>query len=97
MKIWHIGCDQYRKILTEHSDTFTSLAITKNDQTLIDGSFDGTICLWQIPDEQCKQTIQVTRLYEGMNITNTRLSPGQAGVLQVLGDISLANSLHENN
>ncbi|MGL5510553.1 MAG: hypothetical protein ACRDB1_13110, partial [Microcoleaceae cyanobacterium] len=80
-----------------HSDTVTSLAITKNNQTLISGSFDGTIRLWRSPDYQCQKTIQVTRPYEGMNIANARLPPGQSAVLQVLGASPLTNSLHSNN
>jgi WD40 repeat protein len=38
------------KILTGHTDSIKSLAITPDSLTLVSGSWDGTIRLWSLPD-----------------------------------------------
>ena len=56
--------------------------------TLISGSIDATLKLWNLTTETCEQTLRIERPYEGMNITGVQgLTEGQLAVLQELGAV----------
>ncbi len=49
--------------------TVSSVAFSPNGQTLVSGSEDETIKLWNVKTGECVKTLRIPRLYEGTNIT----------------------------
>ncbi|HEY9656859.1 MAG TPA: hypothetical protein V6C65_00240, partial [Allocoleopsis sp.] len=57
-------------------------------RTLLSGSADETIRLWNVPTGECLKTLRVDRPYEGMNITGvTGITEAQKATLKALGAI----------
>lgn len=73
---------------------------TKSDQTLtlISGSFDETIKVWNVDTENCLRTFRTPRPYEGMNITSVvGVSETQQATLMALGAKTIVTSPIQSN
>jgi WD40 repeat protein len=86
VKLWDINTDQCLKTLRGHTDGVSSVAWSRDGQTLASGSSDETIKLWDVNTGKCLKTLRTERPYEGMNITRvTGLTQAQKATLKVLG------------
>jgi WD40 repeat protein len=67
-----------------------SVAFSRDGQTLISGSQDETLKIWDLKTGECLKTLRVERPYEGMNITGvTGLAQAQTTMLKTLGAVEV--------
>ena len=77
-----------RKTLVGHSNAARSVAFSSDGQTLVSGSLDQTIKLWDVQTGEYVQTLHPDRPYERMNITGvTGLTEAQKASLKALGAV----------
>jgi WD40 repeat protein len=78
------------KTLRGHSDKVWSVAFSRDGQTLISGSQDETVKIWNVKTGECLKTLVAARPYEGMNITGvTGLTEAQKAMLKTLGAVEI--------
>ncbi|MEO8890659.1 MAG: WD40 repeat domain-containing protein, partial [Coleofasciculaceae cyanobacterium] len=98
--LWEVSTGQCLKTLRGHTDKIWSVAFSSDSaavaklgasgQTLISGSQDETIRIWDVKTGECLKTLKVDRPYEGMNITGvTGLAPAQIAMLKTLGAVAV--------
>jgi WD40 repeat protein len=66
---------EFNQDLTDHgvtSDWVSAIAITSDDQSLVSGSVDGSICIWDLEERILKHTI--LRAHDGKNENFDNLS-----------------------
>ena len=56
---------------TEHTQGVESVAFSSQDPVLASSSEDETIKIWDLQTGECRKTLKIHRLYEGMNISHT--------------------------
>ncbi|MEZ4863072.1 MAG: BTAD domain-containing putative transcriptional regulator [Caldilineaceae bacterium] len=87
---WDIDQDQgeqrLRYMVKEHQRSVRAILFTPDGATLISGSADETIKLWDAKTGACCATLPLEQPYQGMKITGaTGLTPAQQSVLKTLG------------
>ncbi|MDD1413535.1 NB-ARC domain-containing protein [Dolichospermum sp. ST_con] len=71
---------------TEHTQGVESLSFSPQDPVLASSSEDETIKIWDLQRDECRKTLKIHRLYEGMNITHaTGFNQAQQETMIVLG------------
>ncbi|MBW4568761.1 MAG: hypothetical protein KME31_12260 [Tolypothrix carrinoi HA7290-LM1] len=76
-------------VLSTHLEAVRSVAFCPDGQTLVSGSEDGTVKLWDVLTGECLKTFINERPYEGMNITDvTGLTSVSIASLKALGAIT---------
>lgn len=71
---------------TEHTQGVESLSFSPQDPVLASSSEDETIKIWDLQRGECRKTLKIHRLYEGMNITHaTGFNQAQKETIIVLG------------
>lgn len=88
IRLWELQTGKCLHVLDEHSGWVRSILFSSDGQILFSGSNDRTIKLWDVQTGRCISTLQVDRLYEGMNIGGaTGLTTAQKATLKALGAI----------
>ncbi|MFL9449709.1 MULTISPECIES: WD40 repeat domain-containing protein [Nostocales] len=76
------------KILQGHTNEVWSVAWSPDGCTLLSGSTDETMRLWDVDTGECTKVLRSDRLYEGMNIAGvTGLTAAQRAALLALGAV----------
>jgi WD40 repeat protein/transcriptional regulator with XRE-family HTH domain len=89
LKIWSVKTGQILATLAGHTGAVWGVALTADGSVVASGSFDGTTRLWDASSGTCRQTFQVDRPYERMDITGlTGISPANRSALTALGAIT---------
>jgi WD40 repeat protein len=71
---------------TEHTQGVESLSFSPQDPVLASSSEDETIKIWDLQRGECRKTLKIHRLYEGMNINHaTGLNQAQKETIIALG------------
>ncbi|MBD3884229.1 hypothetical protein IFO70_21030 [Phormidium tenue FACHB-886] len=88
IQVWDVKANQCLKTWQGHTQGVSSVVFHPHDGTLATASEDETIKLWQFQSGQCLNTLQITRLYEALNITGaTGLTTAQRAALRAMGAI----------
>ncbi|MFM7408098.1 MAG: NB-ARC domain-containing protein [Cuspidothrix sp.] len=71
---------------TEHTQGVESISFSSQDPVLASSSEDETIKIWDLQTGECRKTLKIHRLYEGINISYaTGLNQAQKETMIVLG------------
>ncbi|MEM7759907.1 MAG: NB-ARC domain-containing protein [Cyanobacteria bacterium P01_A01_bin.40] len=91
VKLWDIKTGKCLKTLTGHTKEVYSVAFGSNGQTLASSSQDGTIKIWDVKTGKCLKNLELSRLYEDMNITGAiGLTEAQKDTLKTLGALEIS-------
>ncbi len=86
VRLWDVETGNCLSTLTGHEHLVSSVAFSSNGQIVGSGSQDQSIRLWDIQKNKCLKILRATRLYEGLNITQTLgLTEAQKLTLKALG------------
>jgi WD40 repeat protein len=86
--IWDANTGECLYTCIGHTGWIWSLALSPDGQTVVTGSQDGTLKLWRVASGELLKTLQIEKLYEGMNIYGaTGLTAAQSFTLKTLGAI----------
>ncbi|MBV8884778.1 MAG: hypothetical protein JO235_12390 [Chroococcidiopsidaceae cyanobacterium CP_BM_RX_35] len=88
VKLWDINTGKCLKVLQGHTNQVTNISFNPDGQILASSSKDETIKLWNVQTGECIKNLQVTKLYQDMNITGvTGLTDAQKATLKLLGAV----------
>lgn len=88
--IWNAHTGEYLQRCAGHTGWIWSLAMSPDTQTVVTGSQDGTLKLWSVASGELLKTLQIEKLYEGMNIYGaTGLTAAQSLTLKTLGAVEI--------
>jgi WD40 repeat protein len=88
VKVWNAHTGELLHQLAGHSSRIWSVAFSPDGLTLISGSEDGTMRLWDVELGKCLNTLQIPRPYEGMILTGVQgLTEAQKSALKALGAV----------
>jgi WD40 repeat protein len=104
VRLWDVSSGECLKILQGHTNWVRSVLFSPVclqhacgeraafpqgfGQTVVSGSQDETIKLWDIKTGECLKTLKAPRPYEGMNITGvTGLTQATIATLKALGAV----------
>lgn len=88
VKVWNAHTGELLHQLAGHSSRIWSVAFSPDGLTLISGSEDGTIRLWNVELGKCLHTLRIPRPYEGMILTGVQgLTAAQKNTLKTLGAV----------
>jgi WD40 repeat protein len=90
IKVWDLASGECLRTLHGHQNLIKSITFHPEGSSLVSGSLDETMKVWDIETGECLKTLQVTRPYEGMNITGTTgLTDAQKATLKALGAVEI--------
>lgn len=85
IRVWEIQTQKYHQF-QQHTQGVESLSFSPQDPVLASSSEDETIKIWDLQRDECRKTLKIHRLYEGMNITHaTGFNQAQQETMIVLG------------
>ncbi|MGJ3251164.1 MAG: eIF2A-related protein [Elainellaceae cyanobacterium] len=88
IQIWDIETGEQQCSLAGHTDELWMMCSSPDGRLLASSSKDETVKLWDIEAGRCIKTLQITKPYDGMNITGaTGLTDAQRSTLIALGAI----------
>ncbi|MEO1005482.1 MAG: NB-ARC domain-containing protein [Cyanobacteria bacterium J06638_38] len=91
VKLWDVKTGKCLKTLTGHTKEVYSVAFGSDGQTLASSSQDGTIKIWDVKTGKCLKNLELSRLYEDMNITGAiGLTKAQKDTLKTLGALEIS-------
>ncbi|MFM2310967.1 MAG: hypothetical protein RLZZ04_243 [Cyanobacteriota bacterium] len=86
IRIWSVDTGRCIQVLHGHKSAVRGLNLTPNNQTLVSGSNDGMIRLWDLETGQTRKLLRPERPYEEMNIADVQgLTIAQKNTLVALG------------
>ena len=87
--LWDLKTGQCLKIFQGHTATIWSLAFSSDNLTLVSGSEDETIRLWNLKTGENQKTLRAKKVYDGMQIKGVKgLTEGTIATLQALGGVN---------
>ena len=85
MKIWNTHGKTQEAVLDGHCDTVSCLAITGDNRYIFSGSYDGTMRIWSLQDEENKRQEEVLRISSGY-IHSLAVTNGNKYIVSELSD-----------
>lgn len=94
IRLWGLNDLETHHTLLGHRGTAASVAFHPNEVLLASGGSDGTVKLWDVATGECISTLELPRLYQGMDITDvTGISEVQRSTLKALGAVESGDLL----
>jgi WD40 repeat protein len=92
IKVWNVETGNCSNTLKGHKSRIQSVAFSPKNSVLASGSYDETVKIWDLESGDCLQSLQPSRLYEGMNISGVfGLTKAQTETLKGLGATDVAS------
>ncbi|BAC90596.1 NB-ARC domain-containing protein [Gloeobacter violaceus] len=86
--VWEVATGRRLRAWQAHNSWVISVAFSPDGRILLTAGIDVMLKLWDRETGECLKSVQVERLYEGMNIAGaTGLTPTQVATLKALGAV----------
>lgn len=94
MRLWDYRTGQCLRLLSGHTNKVWSVCFSADGHTLVSGSLDETIRLWDVQTREWLHTLRSERPYERMNIADAKgLTAAQVATLKALGAVETVSQV----